>query len=189
VSFAAGSCARGGIPPSSRRQRGLGSASDVVRLCDATSGPRPGRGAQAKAVHAGTISKKAVDRGEQREGGREGGREGERESYNPHPHPHPQPHPHPHPHPHPRAQVLESAESSSTQTEKFCAYYCFACGYECVCVFTRARVCPCTRECETLCAIGGVTKFVYPSLCIKFFCMGHMHARCCMCVYMQAARR
>ena len=78
VSFAAGSCARGGIPPSSRRQRGLGSASDVVRLCDATSGPRPGRGAQAKAVHAGTISKKAADRGGQREGGREGGREGER---------------------------------------------------------------------------------------------------------------
>jgi len=25
-------------------------------------------------------------------------------------------------------QVLESAESSSSQTEKFCAYYCFACG-------------------------------------------------------------
>ena len=46
----------------------------LMCICDGKSGPRPRRGAQAKAVHAGTLSKKAEDRGGQKKRAREGGR-------------------------------------------------------------------------------------------------------------------
>jgi len=45
-----------------------------MSICDGKPGPRPRRGAQAKAVHAGTLSKKTEDRGGQKKRAREGGR-------------------------------------------------------------------------------------------------------------------
>ncbi len=184
----------------------------LMRICDGKPGPRPRRGAQAKAVHAGTLSKKAEDRGGQnktaREGGRKSGRGREREREGgrggaPHTH-----HAHAHasptctrthirsrtdtPTPTPtrtrtrtRTGVRVSGVIINSDREILCLL--LLCVRVCMCVsvlFTRARVRPTTRECETLCAFGGVTKFVYPSLC-----MGHMHGCSCMCEYVRGARR